>query len=391
MAIDLDQCIKCTTCLSQCPVGAVNVSFDGPKRLGPDLARLLKAGSKDYPASLKFCSNCKNCDVACPHGVGISRLINLARGSYLEKHSFRVRDFFLANVEVTGKLINTFPLKTASAYFTGKSGVARLCQKAFGLSPSVSFFRGGGQGLVSFKKVRQRPGQRRVVYFPGCYANFFEPRIGLAAIRILNHLGYRVEIPDVHCCGLPQVTNGFLAVARAKAIFNWGALAPLVDEGLDIITTCPSCGLMLRKDYADLFDLDDGVAAHVWDLFEFIKRDGKVDAVSLPALPGRYAYHAPCHLRATGTNSAALALFSGVADLEVVDLDGGCCGLSGSYGFKAENYATASGVGQKLFNRVNEVNPDKVLTECGTCKIQIMAATGRTVEHPACLLAQMLG
>ncbi|HUW65400.1 MAG TPA: anaerobic glycerol-3-phosphate dehydrogenase subunit C [Spirochaetia bacterium] len=392
MSIDLDQCVKCTTCLSQCPVGAVNVLFDGPKRLGPDLARIKRTGSEDYPASLKLCSNCKNCDLACPFGVGISRMINLARGSYLENRSFRLRDFFLANVELTGKLINTFPLNKMAGYFTGDGFPARIGQRLFGLSPTVAFFRGDGQGPASFRKARQRPGQKRVVYFPGCYAHFFEPRIGVAAVRILNHLGYRVELPDVHCCGLPQVTNGFLAAAREKAVENLSLLGPLVEKGLDIVTTCPSCGLMLRKEYAELFGLEEAgvVAAHVWDLFEFIGRDAGVDSGSLPAIHGRFAYHAPCHLRATGTRSAALALFSGLAGLEMVDLDGGCCGLSGSYGFKAENYATATAVGRKLFDRVQEVRPDKVLTECGTCKIQIMAATGLTVEHPACVLAELL-
>jgi len=384
MPIDFDYCVKCTSCLSQCPVSAVNVLFDGPKRLGPDLARMAKTGLLAYPASAALCSNCKNCDVACPHGVGVSRLINLARGASRKKRPLAVRDRLLADPELTGRLVNTRLLRTAAGLAAGRAG------GMFGLSPNAALLRGGGRSDLT--RLPQKAGGRRVAYFPGCYVRFFEPGIASAVIRILNHFGFQVDFPAVHCCGLPRVANGFLAGARAVAEQNLAVLGRVVEEGLEIITTCPSCALMLRQEYVELFGLEKApaVAAHVWDLFAFLGERAGLDPARIPVPGGRLAYHAPCHLRAAGTASEAFALFSRLEGLEMVDLDGGCCGQSGSYGFKAENYATAMAVGGRLFSRVREVAPDKVLTECGTCRIQIAAATGVTVEHPARLLADWL-
>ena len=388
MFADLDQCIKCTACLSQCPVALVNPAFDGPKRLGPDRARLAGAAPAYRPASLKMCSNCRNCDMACPHGVNISRLINLARG---ENPPRRFRDRFLADVERAGKLVNMAPLNVLPALVAAAQPLQGLAGRLLGVSKAVGFFRGGGYGPGVFSRIRQKPSSKHVVYFPGCFASYFEPRVGLAAIRLLNHVGFRVELPRLSCCGLPFLANDFLKQARAKAVRNLDALSGAGLQDLDIVTTCPSCRLVLEKEYRDLFGLEraDGVSGRVYDLFEFLDREGVDPAGSKPE--GRFAYHAPCHLRAAGVGLPAYSMLTQRTGMEILDLDAGCCGMSGSYGFKAENHATAMAVGEGLFRAVFEARPDRVLTECGTCAIQITLGTGLPVQHPACLVAAMMG
>ncbi|KJS81681.1 MAG: hypothetical protein JM58_16550 [Peptococcaceae bacterium BICA1-8] len=70
---NLDHCLKCSTCHTQCPVVANYLAFPGPKQLGPELERLrLARGDKEpfeIDEALNYCTNCKRCDMACPHGV----------------------------------------------------------------------------------------------------------------------------------------------------------------------------------------------------------------------------------------------------------------------------------------------------------------------------------
>ena len=60
-----NKCIKCTICTVLRPVLAVNPDYPGPKQAGPDGERYrLKKIQSFYDAALKYCLNCKRCEVA---------------------------------------------------------------------------------------------------------------------------------------------------------------------------------------------------------------------------------------------------------------------------------------------------------------------------------------
>jgi glycerol-3-phosphate dehydrogenase subunit C len=100
------------------------------------------------------------------------------------------------------------------------------------------------------------------------------------------------------------------------------------------------------------------------------------------------AYHAPCHLRAQGIGKPGLELLEMIPGLRLVDTDAGCCGIAGSYGFKADRYAIGLQVGQELFKAVRESGAGRVVSECGTCRLQITHATGATSLHPLSVLRE---
>ena len=79
---NFEQCIKCTICTAYCPVVAVNPSYPGPKQAGPDGERLRLKDKYFFDENLKYCMNCKRCEVACPSGAKIADLIHSARRRY---------------------------------------------------------------------------------------------------------------------------------------------------------------------------------------------------------------------------------------------------------------------------------------------------------------------
>jgi len=97
-------------------------------------------------------------------------------------------------------------------------------------------------------------------------------------------------------------------------------------------------------------------------------------------------YHAPCHLKAQGIGNPAVRLLRLIPSFQVKDLDSGCCGLSGSYGFKKENYVLGMEIGKPLFSKVRNGLERKdfkeITTECGTCNIQIVHGSRAVVRHP---------
>ena len=100
---NFEQCIKCTVCTVYCPAAAANPLFPGPKQAGPDGERLRLKQPGFYDEALKYCLNCKRCEVACPSNVRIGDIIQLARIKYSKKRP-GLREFVLANTDLVGTL-----------------------------------------------------------------------------------------------------------------------------------------------------------------------------------------------------------------------------------------------------------------------------------------------
>ena len=104
---NFEQCIKCTICTVYCPVVPVNPEYPGPKQAGPDGERLRLKNRYFFDESLKYCLNCKRCDVACPSGVKISDIIQEARIQFSTKKP-KLRDRMLASTDFMGTMASPF-------------------------------------------------------------------------------------------------------------------------------------------------------------------------------------------------------------------------------------------------------------------------------------------
>jgi glycerol-3-phosphate dehydrogenase subunit C len=86
-----------------------------------------------------------------------------------------------------------------------------------------------------------------------------------------------------------------------------------------------------------------------------------------------------------------LELVSLLPGIEVSDADAGCCGISGNYGFKADRYDIAMAIGSNLFETIKSSGVAFVLSDCGTCRLQITHGTGVRTAHPIAIVRAAYG
>ncbi len=387
-----DKCTACTICVAHCPVAAATMKFRGPKLTGPAYERFRLLGFGDE-ASLEYCSNCKNCDISCPSGVPVATFNMLARAAYCREHKPPLRDWLMGHSGAMGSLASVFPAWLLN--FGMNNPLSRLALDALGIekrAPLPSF-----ASLAARKALRRekRPDadSKNVVLFPGCFISYYEPRVGLDLIRLLELAGYTVIVPENFvCCGLPLVANGYADDALDRARVNSMELARWAGAGVPVITACPSCTLMLTQEYRDLFPEEERLGLYadfVYDACEFLLErihSGELSLKDARPPHARMAYHAPCHLRALGVGRSGLDLLRAVPGLTVEDMDAGCCGISGSYGFKKGKYEVGMDVGAPLFTALKESGAPLTLSECGTCRVQMRHGSGLPAAHPLSVL-----
>jgi glycerol-3-phosphate dehydrogenase subunit C len=245
-----------------------------------------------------------------------------------------------------------------------------------------------------FRRLPQ-PGRprRRVAYFHGCTTEYYEHRVGEAAVRVLNRAGLGVELPPQRCCGLPFISNGDFAGARRLAEANLHALLPVARSGTPIVATSTSCSLTLKHEYRSVLGLRgpewDELAASVYDLFELLRGmvwEGEIDPPE-GRLPRRVLYHGPCQLRSHGVGLPAVELLSALEAIDLAESGVECCGVAGTYGVKSEKHEIARRVGEPLRERCAAHGAEVVACDSETCRWQIEALTGVPARHPVELLA----
>ncbi|MHC4154014.1 MAG: heterodisulfide reductase-related iron-sulfur binding cluster [Planctomycetota bacterium] len=106
---------------------------------------------------------------------------------------------------------------------------------------------------------------------------------------------------------------------------------------------------------------------------------------------GDFVYHRPCHLSAIGGAGASIELFEELCNISVVDLQGGCCGLAGTFGMQKKNHELSSKISEPLAQALESAQIKYVLTECSACKMQIEHISNCVVSHPIKILAQAYG
>jgi len=108
--------------------------------------------------------------------------------------------------------------------------------------------------------------------------------------------------------------------------------------------------------------------------------------------PGSILLHGHCHQKSMGLVAPSRALLAGIPGASVVDLDAGCCGMAGSFGYGRDHYEVSRAIGErKLFPALRRKPDGAAVVAAGTsCRHQIADFTGETALHPAVLLQSLL-
>jgi L-lactate dehydrogenase complex protein LldE len=180
----------------------------------------------------------------------------------------------------------------------------------------------------------------RVGLFVTCLVDLMRPRIGFAAIRLLEAAGCEVVVPGLQtCCGQPAYNSGDRASAQALA-------RKLLDEfeGLDyVVVPSGSCAGMIRTHFPDLLGNDpadrqrcESLCARTHELSDFL-----VNVLKAQSVPGSFSgtvtYHDSCSgLRELGIKAQPRALLARVPGLSLTEMNEAetCCGFGGTFAVK---------------------------------------------------------
>ncbi len=395
----IEACSGCGKCRSYCAIARQMNEEWTIARAKATVLREFFSGKLDpeilYSSQFKevmdSCLNCKRCLTECPSGVDIPWLALGGRATYIEKHGEPFAQQFFSN---TRSLCKTGSSLAPLVNLANSFAPARRCLEwAIGLDRRRHLPRFQRRTLRKILKDRPQPsGDKKVVYFVSCYSNFSDPEgDGLATLEVLERNGFHVLIPDFKCCGIARVTSGAIQPVIEDMRTNIREMARLVDQGLRIVFSEPSCALAVKMEYPKLVHSEETtrVAEKCFDIHQFLMmlhREGELN-LNLRNMDLNIGYHNPCHLRALGVVNEPVELLRLIPGVKVQAFSDGCCGLVGTFGMKRKNFECSMAIGQRLFREILDSKVDQISTGCGACKLQIFQGTHQEAVHPISLLA----
>ncbi len=442
----VDACADCDVC---------RFLMDTSCLFFPELYRLYdrelegreKITSQELRRVVDLCNFCGQCP--CPNTrTGIIE----AKTQFIERDGLKFGVRTIEDVERIATLCGAYP-GLANAFFRGRL-VGGLLKRTLGIHearkmpvfPNENFPDWAKKQTLNVKSKNQQ--KRKVALFAGCTGKYLFPDVPKAVVDVFRHSGFEVFYPDQKCCGMPPLLEGDREVTLGFVRFNVEHLAEVVEDGYDIVCSCPTCGYMLRlvlgegayfsQEYQKLvggdekdikiptkneigkpedrkFEFlqktifkgilkDDGyfssisplkrirVAENTYDLGEYLAylhRRGELSTDFGPA-PGRMVYYPPCHLREQEIGLPYMELLKMIPGITLEAISGAfyCCGLAGVMGFKREYHETSVQLGSPLMKRIRDLNPDRIVTDCLSCRLQFNQLLPYAVLHPVEILQE---
>ena len=205
----------------------------------------------------------------------------------------------------------------------------------------------------------------RVALFVTCLVDLMRPRIGFAALRLLEAAGCAVVVPESQtCCGQPAYNAG----DRAAAALLAKKLIAEFEAYDHVVAPSGSCAAHIRNEYPRLLADDPAwhgravaLAGRVYELTDFL-----VNVARLAKVPGTFAgsvtYHDSCAgLRGLGIKAQPRALLAQLPAVALKEMDGAeeCCGFGGTFSIKFG--AISAAIAQRKCDNIRAAATDAVV------------------------------
>ncbi len=354
---------------------------------------------------LDLCLECRACKAECPVGVDVARFKSEFLANYWKTRGTPFRARAIGNVAAVARWGSRLaPISNAIA----RSGLGRWAgEKLLGidrrrLAPEwkrETFRKQFHRSHPSRPSCPSSPSRPSVLLFADTFTNHVHPDIGVAATEVLEAAGVEVRLAPHVCCGRPLISQGLLDAARALAQANTRALFEAASAGRPIVFLEPSCLSAVREDAAALLRGEEQrrarIVASASTLFDdYVETGWRSGALLLRMQPGPTSIllHGHCHQKAMGLLPSTRALLSRIPSARCVDLDAGCCGMAGSFGYAREHYDISRQIGERrLLPAARTLDAGSVLVAPGvSCREQVAHFTGAVAVHTAVLLRSLL-
>jgi FAD/FMN-containing dehydrogenase/Fe-S oxidoreductase len=348
---------------------------------------------------MRLCISCKACKSECPSGVDMAKIKLEWQAHYHDRNGITLRDRVFGGLPALARFTRGPLARLAGAFVSGRTGGA-LIRSLLDLASERDLPLFAPRSFLAWWRQRtpRKKGRKRVVLFHDTFNTFQEPEVSIAAVRLLDLLGFEVELGKHVCCGRTYISRGLVHEARACARQTVAALYENARLGTPVIGLEPSCILTLRDEYYDLLPGDprvDVVASAAVTLEEFLQdsgREGHIRHASWDDEPRLILVHGHCHQKALVGMAASADALSMASGHQVQIIDSGCCGMAGAFGYEREHYPVSLKMAEdRLAPTVRAAPPDAIIVAAGTsCRTQIEHVTGRRVLHPAQVLLASL-
>ena len=403
LAAQTDICVKCGLCLPQCPTYLKtqdeNESPRGRLSLIQGWARDELKATPKLTGHVDNCLLCRTCESVCPAYVPYGQIIDRFRAATHGQASA---------LPLTRRLKKAaMRLSLTSATFAPLSGRLMSGSLAGGLK-SMARLAGAGDltaGLPATAPALPEPGVHApngklngtVSLFLGCTGDLADRETAWSALRVLNRLGYAVEIPAGQtCCGALHQHAGEPDAAAYNIRRNLEAFG--ADADRPILNFASGCGVMLSEyDRSDAIETTRQFSRRVRDISQFLAGLDWPEDLALRPLPATVALHTPCSLRnVLRAEAPPLKLLRRIPELKVVSLSAPtrCCGAAGSY--MIDHPEMAATLRADLLDLIQAAAPACLVTSNPGCALHLRAGLRERglghieVLHPVTLLARQL-
>jgi FAD/FMN-containing dehydrogenase/Fe-S oxidoreductase len=434
---NLEQCNGCGGCRKDAPTMCPTFLATGEEYMSTrGRANAIRAAlelrftddplrSAELDAALSNCLSCKACTVECPSNVNLALLKAELTHARHQRDGLPLRERILGNVDLLGRLGCLMPaLANASL---DSPMVRRLMRTAFGLtdkrplphytkqrfdrwfykrtsnggrssatprrakSVAALYERRNGDTTVTDRRYTDRG---EIILWDDTFVRYHEPHIGIAAVKVLEALGFNVSlVKGRKCCGRPAFSQGNLEAAAEMGRHNLD-LVRASNSNIPILFLEPSCYSMFVEDYRELKLPDTELIAKRCHLFEQFVEDlleREPAALQFNKHPGHVAIHAHCHAKSLVKTGFMVKLAARLPGRTAALLDTGCCGMAGAFGALESKYDLSLKVAAPLVRQVSAQPPESVIVASGTsCRHQLEHLTRVHPKHMAELLADAL-
>ncbi len=354
---------------------------------------------KNMYTILDLCLQCKGCKKECPSQIDMAKMKSEFLYHYHKKHGQPLRNKIFGNIDRISHVSSIFP-RLSNCILNSK--LSRYGLKTIGIHPSHSLTTFSKQPFSKWYKLNHKFKHKNynnsVILFIDTFTEYNHPEIGIAAYNVLKQLGKNVIVPEIQCCGRPLISKGFLDEAKLKAYRLHSSLANYVEQGYDIIGLEPSCIFTLKDDYSNLLNIDTDklnkfIAACI-SIDSYLEKIQKQHSISdhFKKLKNKIVFHGHCHQKSLEGSEPSIRVLESLLQTEVEEINSGCCGMAGSFGYETEHYQFSQKIGEsRLFPKIRSCNNSDILIANGTsCRQQIIHGTKADVKHLIQVLEQRL-
>jgi len=353
--------------------------------------------SKELYQALDLCLSCQACLSECPSAVDMSKLKAEFLHGYYQEHGLPFRSWFFANIAGVSRLARVFAPFVNLVLETPLSRTLSLIgihpQREMPTFAKQTFTNWYGKEILQDKQNKDH----QAVFFYDTYLEYNYPHIGKALVEISQKAGLDlIVLKEKVDSGRPAYSKGVLDKAQSLARKNIELLSPYAEQGIPIIGCEPSVMVMLKKEYRYLVpgqsaDRISELAMQAEDYLLEIINTGQVQ-LDFDQNPRKILYHGHCQQKANFGTTATLQLLRSIPGCTVEEVEAGCCGMAGAFGYEKEHYQLSLDIAELgLAPTIRKADQETIICASGTsCREQIAHTTDRSAKHPLEVFAEAL-